>query len=185
MWELDYKESWAQKNWCFWTVVLQKALESPLGCKEIQAVHPKGHPSWIFIERTEAEAETPVLWPPDGRADSLENTLMLGKIEGRRRRGQQRVRWLDGITDSMAIIWVWVSSGNWWKTGKLGVLRSMGSQTVGHSWTELLFWSWLNPAVYFHCPLDIARENHNQADWFRFKFITVNFKWTSSPPELS
>ena len=65
MWELDYKESWASKNWCFWTVVLEKTLESPLDCKEIQPVHPKGHQSWIFIERTDAEAETPILWPPD------------------------------------------------------------------------------------------------------------------------
>ena len=65
MWALDYKESWAPKNWCFWTVVLEKTLESPLDCKQIQPVHPKGNQSWIFIERTDAEAETPILWPPD------------------------------------------------------------------------------------------------------------------------
>ena len=65
MWELDYKESWALKNWCFWTVVLEKTLESPLDCKEIQPVHPKGNQSWIFIGRTDVEAETPILWPPD------------------------------------------------------------------------------------------------------------------------
>ena len=65
MWELDYKESWAPKNWCFWIVVLEKTLESPLDCKEIQPVHPKGDQSWIFIGRTDAEAETPILWPPD------------------------------------------------------------------------------------------------------------------------
>ena len=65
MWKLDYKESWAQKNWCFWTVVLEKTLESPLDCKEIQPVHPKGDQSWVFIGRTNAEAETPILWPPD------------------------------------------------------------------------------------------------------------------------
>ena len=67
MWELDYKENWAPKNWCFWTVVLDKTLESPLDCKEIQLVHPKGNQSWIFIERTDAEAETPILLPPDGK----------------------------------------------------------------------------------------------------------------------
>ena len=101
-WELDYKESWALKNWCFWTVVLEKTLESSLDCKEIQPVHPKGDQSWIFIVRTDAEAETPILWPPDGqRADSFEKTLMLGKIEGGRRREPQRMRWLDGITDAM------------------------------------------------------------------------------------
>ena len=97
MWELDNKESWAPKNWCFWTVVLEKTLESPLDCNEVQPVHPKGDQSWILIGRTDAEAETPMLRPPD----SFEKTLMLGKIEGGRRRGQQRMRWLDGNTNSM------------------------------------------------------------------------------------
>ena len=101
MWELDYKESWAPKNRCFGTVVLEKTLESPLDSKEIQPVHPKGYQSWIFFERTEAEAETPIFWPVLQRTDSLEKTLMLGKVEGRRRKGQQRMRWLDGITNSM------------------------------------------------------------------------------------
>ena len=82
-------------------MVLKKTLESPLDCKEIQPVHPKGDQSWMFIGRTEVEAETPILWPPDEKTDSLQKTLMLGKTEGRRRRGQQRMRWLDGITDSM------------------------------------------------------------------------------------
>ena len=68
MWELDYKESWAPKNWCLWTVVLEKTLESPLDCKEIQTVHPKGNQSWIFIGRTDAESETPILWPPDAKS---------------------------------------------------------------------------------------------------------------------
>ena len=74
---------------------------SPLDCKEIQPVHPKGDQSWVFIGRTDVEAEAPIFWPPHGRVDSFEKTLMLGKIEGRRRRGRQRMRWLDGITDSM------------------------------------------------------------------------------------
>ena len=97
MWELDYKESWAVKNWCFWTVVLKKTLESPLDCKEIQPVHPKGNQSWIIIGSTEAPIFGHLMW----RADSLEKILMLGKIEGGRRRGWQRMRWLDGIIDSM------------------------------------------------------------------------------------
>ena len=81
-------------------MVLEKILESPLDCKEIQPVYPKDQ-SWVFIGRTDAEAETPILWPPHVKSDSLEKTLMLGKIEGRRKRGRQRTRWLDGITDSM------------------------------------------------------------------------------------
>ena len=101
MWELDYKESWVQKNWCFWTVVLEETLESPLDCKEIKPVHTKGNQSWIFIGRADAEAETLILNSHlMQRNDSLEKTLMLGKIEGRRR-GGQRMEWLDGITDSM------------------------------------------------------------------------------------
>ena len=100
MWQLDCEEGWAPKNWCFWTVVLEKTVESPLDSKEIQPVHPKGNQSWIFIGRTDVEAETPILWPPE-RMESFEKTLMLRKIEGGRRREQQRMRWLDGIIDSM------------------------------------------------------------------------------------
>ena len=100
MWEVDCKESWAPKNWCFWTVVLEKALQSPLDCKEIQLVNCKRNQSWKFFGTTDPEAETPILWPPDV------NWLLgkhpdMGKIEGRRRRGLQRMRWLDGITNLM------------------------------------------------------------------------------------
>ena len=101
VWKLDHKESGVPKNWCFWTVVLEKTLESPLDCKEIQPVHPKGDQSWVFTGRTDVEAETPKLGHLMWKTDSFEKTLMLGKIEGRRRRGGQRMRWLDGITDSM------------------------------------------------------------------------------------
>ena len=97
MWESDYKQNWVPKNWCFWTVVLEKTLESPLDSKEIQTVHPKGNQSWIFIRRIDAEAEAAILWLPDAK-NSFEKTLMLRKIEGRRRKGWQRMRWLDGVT---------------------------------------------------------------------------------------
>ena len=103
MWELDHKEGWALKNWCFWTVVLEKILESPLDCKEIIPVHPKGNQSWIFIRRTVAEAEAPIVWPPNVKSWLIEKTLILEMIEGRRWRGQQRTRWLNGITNSMNI----------------------------------------------------------------------------------
>ena len=101
MWKLDHKEGWALKNWFFWTVVLEKTLESPLDCKELKPVNPKGNQTWIFIGRTDPAAEVPILWPPDAKNCSLEKTLLLGNIEGRRRRGWQRMRWLDGITNSM------------------------------------------------------------------------------------
>ena len=101
MWELDCEEGWAPKNWCFWTVVLEKTLESPLDFKGIQLVHPNGNQSWVFIGRTDYEAETKYFGHLMRRADSFEKILMLGKIEGGRRRGWQRMKWLDGITNTM------------------------------------------------------------------------------------
>ena len=101
MWELDHKEGWALRNWCIWTMVLEKTLESLLYCKEIQPVHPKGNQPRIFIGRIDVEAETPILSPPDAKNWLTGKDPDLGKTEGRRRRGQQRIRWLDGITDSM------------------------------------------------------------------------------------
>ena len=101
MWELDYKESWVLNNWCFWTVVLEKTLESPLDCKEIQPVHARGNHSWIFIGRTDAEAETLILWPPDSKNWLIGKDPNAGKDWRRGQRGWQRMRWLDGITDSM------------------------------------------------------------------------------------
>ena len=136
MWELDYKESWVLKNWCFWTVVLEKTLESPLDCKEIQPVYPKGNQSWIFIGKTGAEAETPILWPPDAKSWLIGRTLMLGKIEGRRRTGWQRMRPTQWA-------WVWASFWSWWWTGKPGCYSSWGCKesdmTEWLNWTENKF----------------------------------------------
>ena len=101
MWELDCEEGWAPKNWCFWAVVLEKTLESPLDCKEIQPVHPKGDQSWVFVERIDAKAETPILWLPHVKRWLIVKDSDAGRDWGQEEKGRQRMRWLDGITDLM------------------------------------------------------------------------------------
>ena len=136
MWELDYKESWALKNWCFWTVVLEKTLESPLDCKEIQPVHPKGDQSWIFTGRTDAEAETPILWPPDAKSWLIGKDPDVGKDWGQEEKGtteDEMVRWHHRLSEH----------GFQWT---LGVGDGWGGLACRGSWgrTELDTTEWLN-----------------------------------------
>ena len=136
MWELDCEESRVLKNWCFWTVVLEKTLESPLDCKEIQAVHPKGDQSWVFIGRTDAEAETPILWPPHAKSWLIGKETDVAGGEGDDR------GWDGWMASPTRWTWVWVNPRSWWWTGRPGVLRFMGLQRVRHDWaTELTDWS--------------------------------------------
>ena len=132
---LDYKECWAPKNWCFWIVVLEKTVESLLDCKEIQPVHPKGNQSWIFIGKTDVEAETPILWPPDAKNWPTGKDPDAGKDWGQ----EKGVTGWDGWAASLTQ-WTGVSasSGSWWWTGKPGVLQSMVLQRVEHDWTTEL-----------------------------------------------
>ena len=134
MWELDYKESWAPKNWCFWTVVLAKTLESPLDCKEIQPVHPKGDQSWVFFGRTDAKAETPVLWPPQAKSWLIGKDSDAGRDWGQEEKGTTE----DGITDSMGMslseLREMVTAREAWRAAIHGVAKN---RTRLSDWTEL------------------------------------------------
>ena len=150
MWELAYKESWAPLNWCFWTVVLEKTLKSPLDCKMIQPVHQKGDQSWVFIGRTDVEAETPILWPPDAKSWLIGKYPDAGKDWGQQKKGTTEdkiVGWhhrFDG--------WIWVDSGSWLWTGSPGILWFMGSQRVRQDWATELNWTelWSTQSKAWH-----------------------------------
>jgi len=151
MWELNYKESWVLKNWCFWTVVLEKPYDNFLDCKEIQPAHFKGTQSWIFTWRTVAEAETPILWPPDEKKLThwkrpwFWERLKVGEGDNR--------GWDGWMASSTQWTWVWVNSWSWWWTGKPGLLQSMGLQRVGHDWVTEVNWNLvclcLSQLIYF------------------------------------
>ena len=142
MWELDCEESWVLKNWCFLTVVLEKTLENPLDCKEIQPVHPKGDQSWVFLGRTEVEAETPIFWPPHAKSWLIGKDPDAGKDWRQEEKAMTDHRgWDDWMASPTQWTWVWVNSRSWWWTGRPGVLWFMGLQRVRHDWTTELNWT--------------------------------------------
>ena len=144
MGDLDCVECWTPKSWCFWAVVFVKTIESPLDCKEILPVHSEGDQPWDFFERNDAKAETPQLWPPHGKSWLIGKDSDAGRDWDRRKRGQQRMRWLDGITDSMNVslseLWELVMDREAWRAAIHGVSKS---------WAQLSNWTVIFPSIYF------------------------------------
>ena len=179
MWELDYKESWVLKNWCFWTVVLEKILESLLDCKETQPVHRKGDQSWVFIGRTDVEAETPILWPPQVKSWLIWERLKAGE-EGVDRGWDG---WMPSRTQWRR---VWVNSGSWWWTWRPGVLWSLGSGRVRRDWVTELNWTelcidtrhFLDGAHTWYCisilVLSPDAHVHILGFWSRYRITGLN-----------
>ena len=160
-------------NWCFWVAILEKTLESSLDCKEVKPVSPKENKSWIFIGRTDGEAEAPILWPPDAKSQLIRRDPDAGKdwrqeekVEDVHNRG-----WDGWMASPTQWTWVWESSGTWWRTGKPGLLQSMGSQIVGRDWVSEQQQQQFKMLITWENLLLSPKEN-GQLHWFWSYFVS-------------
>ena len=164
MWELDHNESWAPKNWCFWIVVLEKTLESPLDCKEIQPVHPKGNQPWIFIGRTDTEAETPILWPPDAKNWLIWKDPNAGKDQ----RWEEKGTTEDEMVGWAQWTWVWVNSRSWRWTERLAAVHGFEKSWIWLSnWTDSFIHLFTIAWTFLHhiFPKDILGNREVNIQW--------------------
>ena len=168
MWELDRKEGWAPKNWCFRTVVQEKTLESPLDSKEIKPVNPKRHQPWISIWRTDAEAEAPKLWPPEVKSQLTGKDPDAGKDWRQEEKGTRG--WDGWMASPIRWTWVWVSSGSWWWTGRPGTLQSSTPRTWGHC------------SPWGHKESDTTEQLNRTEPWCLLKLTSSFLKSEQSSP---
>ena len=162
MWEVDCQKSWAPKNWCFWTMVVEKTLESPLDCKEIQPVHSEGDQPWVFFGRTDAKAETPVLWPFHAKSWLVGKDSDAGRDWGQEEKGTTEDKmWMASLTQWT---WVWVNSRSWWWTGRPDMLRLMRLQRVGHDWATELNWPELKRIIIFATGFPVMKKIESVSD---------------------
>ena len=158
------------KNWCFWTVVLEKTLESPLDCKEIQPVNPKGDQSWVFTERTHAEAETPILWPLDAKNWLIGKDPDAGKDWRQEEKGKTEDEMVARQHQPTQWTWVWVNSKSWRWIGRPGVLQSMGLPRVRHGWAMELNWRFNSDILKLHFGIYHVRRSPG---WWNSHFLNV------------